>query len=267
MRILVFSFLLSAAPVLGVSDPRTIEKCFKVASRLGGSHLQEAVPTEVSQVKTGNPKTAPVFTELTSENIAKMFSHQYAPSTKPELRGAKGIVYRGLDGQLKVLMWATGEGPIGNSIHHRDAVASVLQQESSVLEKLFETRETIGMLNLQDKLERAARELSQIRSASTITDGIAERFSGFQMTASVDPRTGQLRLESVDLDSSLTSAQVSRGINQTTLHTQEVFDAISRVISSDVRPAEYRIDHLQIRGLSGTEPLRAPAGSRLGRLP
>jgi len=262
--ILCFLFLSLTSFAL---DPRTPEKCLAVLTRWGGAHFDDAVPTQVGQVGTHASSTVPVFREITSENLPQLFTHQFSPNSHPHKRGAKGIVYQGIDGKTKVLMWPTGEDSKGNSIHHRDAVASVLEQEAAILEKLLEKKETVGMLNLQIKLETVARELSQVRKSETIPDGVVERFSGFQMTAFVDPKTGKFSLKSVDLDSSLTSAQISRGIKQTVGETQEVIDAISAALSLDVRPEEYRVEKSRLLNLSRKAPLRAPPKSRLGTLP
>lgn len=228
--------------------------------------VEETVPTMVGQVDTGKTDRAPVFSRITPENIEALFTHVYNPEQSSDLLGAKGILYRGVDGEWKVMMWPTGQGARGNSIHHRDAVASVLAHEAQLLETLALEKDSVGVLALQQKLAELARELSLIRRSDSFSAETLGKFSGFQMTARKNSRTGKLEILSIDLDSSLTTAQVNENINQTTESVNELMGTIASAIDPMIRPRTYRIFKSQRANLTGEERLAAPEGARLEEL-
>lgn len=259
---LVFLFLVPPSVFCADTDPKLLLKCVRILKKIDVQKTP-LIPAEVQQVGTGITRKAKTYTEINRSNIAELFTHQYAPEKDSSLLGAKGIVYRGVDGELKVVFWPTGQETIGNNIHHRDAVASVLQAEVKAMDVVLSDTNNMKVLMLQDALGNLSEQLSQVRSSQSIPDSVAERFSGFQMTAIRDPKTGAYQLKHVDIDSSLTSVQTQRGILQTVEETQNMLDAISRAIDSDLKPESYRLDKSQKQSLTGPEKLHAPAGSRL----
>lgn len=282
LKPLTFSFLafFSAFP-LGAADnqttPNLLRKCASVlplivrgAPQRGAIRdpirtvdISETIPTTVGQVGTANPKKVSTFDKITPENISSIFSNNYTPEKQPDLLGAKGILYRGVDGQWKVLMWPTGEGREGNSIHHRDAVASVLEHESELIKRVALERDSIRPLELSDELARLAKNLSEVRRGYSFPLELLGRFSGFQMTARRNPSNGRIELLSVDLDSSLTSAQITGEVNQTTESVNEMMRTIASVIDPQLKPKEYRVFKRQREILTGSDRLTAPAGSKL----
>jgi len=248
------------------TDPKLLIKCMRILKKINVEQTP-LIPSEVKQINTGASQTAKTYTEVSPSNLAEIFKHQFKPEKDPNLLGAKGIVYRGVDGELKVVIWPTGEGPVGNSIHHRDAVASILQAEAKALEVVLHDTNNMKVLMLQDALSNLSEQLSQIRTAQSIPDSVAERFFGFQMTAVRNQRTGALTLKHVDLDSSLTSVQTQRGIGQTIEETQAMMDAIGEAISPEVKPESFRIEKSHKENLSGFGTLHGPQGSRLEILP
>lgn len=259
---LLFLSLGSFSVFAADTDPKLLIKCARILKKI---NVQETplIPAEFQQVGTGMVRKAKTYTEINDSNISEIFTHQYKPEKDSTLLGAKGIVYRGVDGELKVVFWPTGQGLEGNNIHHRDAVASILQAEVKAMDVVLSDTNNMKVLMLQDALGNLSEQLSQVRSSQSIPDSVAERFSGFQMTAVRDPKTGTVKLKHVDIDSSLTSVQTQRGILQTVEETQNMLDAISQSISPQLKPESYRLDKAQKQSLTGPEKLHAPEGSRL----
>ena len=188
---------------------------------------------EISRNINGQMRSTLGTAQITPENFAHLFAEEYSPG----LFGAKGIGYFDSRGNLHNLFWKTGEGR-GNptQIHHRDALADLLEKESQRIEDAPRSRlpgqrsEAEAWVNFQE----SSAGISSERKTNTIPAEVLRRSQGYQLTAQ-DFR-GKRQITYVDIDSGITSAQLSQGLKpnprMTALFIQKILESIEPSLRS-----------------------------------
>jgi len=197
-------------------------------------------------------RTAYGSNKVTRENIAKLFSNEYMPGQ----RGAKAVVFYDMDGIAHVRIWSTGEGKIGNGIHHRDAIATLIDEEADGLMKRALDLDSEELLELAEKRKRIARDLSTDRRQMVYPSDILENSQGFQLILGSDGR-----VKYFDVDSSITASQISRGEMISAAKLSEMITELHNSITPELRG--YKI--VRIRGLGKMKldgELKLPDGLR-----
>lgn len=199
-------------------------------------------------------RTESTVSAITPDNIERIFTHQY-DSTRPNQFGAKGLLYFDPDGKMRAIMWPTGMGVEGNNIHHKDAVASVIETEATDLTRVVRELENKGdlgsgmlALDLAQELHNVAENLHHNRRQDSFTEEMLHRFQGFQLTATRD-RSGKLHVTKVQISSSVTSTQISR---HEPLLVEELNKGLA-LIRDSIDPELRRYGRVEIDGLSRME--------------
>ncbi len=212
--------------------------------------------TSVGRPGEGNreKRAENTYTQIDTENIERIFAHQYDPE-HPNRFGAKGLLYFDPDGKMRAIMWPTGQGLLGNNIHHKDAVASVIETEANDLTKVvleFEKKGDLASavlaLDLAQELRLVADNLHHNRQQNAFTEEMLHRFQGFQLTAERD-RSGKLVIDRVQISSSVTATQVAR-------HEPLVVAELNKglvIIRDSIAPELRHYGPVEIDGLSKME--------------
>lgn len=222
--------------------------------------ISETIPNILVRDTDGKMMAMPSFNKVNELTLPLLFSHQYE-ANRPNQYGAKGLVYKALNGEWKVLMWSTGQGIQGNNLHHRDALASVLEYESGLIELVAMEKESTNLLKLSMDLKGRADIIRNVRRQENIADELLTRFHGFEMRALKNPTTGTLFLDTIDMESSLASTLSSREIQIDGLELQAAMNAIQASIIPELYPRAYKISRGAKIKFKNRNKLFAPAGT------
>jgi hypothetical protein len=210
------------------------------------------------QGKKGN--TTDLHHRVFPSNIEQIFTHQY-DKTAPHRFGAKAIAVEIQPGVLHVFFFASGKGEIGNNIHHRDALSKTIEHSESYnsqltwkIAELFELYTqrigTPGSDNqfqvdrvLQKSLKRSSHIETAVADLQTRTNrgssgytgfsrGLIQKSQGYQFTAEIV--NGQLKIVEMQIDSSITSAQISQQIEVRRSLQERLLDATLDRISPEL---------------------------------
>lgn len=151
---------------------------------------------------------------------------------------AKGVSYQTETGDYALSFWKTGDGKVGNNIHHRDAFLASMEENAAALERAGNVE---GYVKLADEIEvyRAAG-----RNQSSFTPGMLERGQGYQFT--VESVKGRRAITHIDIDSSITASQISRKVFPTEKQIVDSFD----VVLKNIDPSKLNINTFRYKGLS-----------------
>ncbi len=184
--------------------------------------------------------TERTYSSVTADNIENLFAHQY-DTDHPDQHGAKGLLYFDPDGKMRAILWRTGVGIVGNNIHHKDAIASVVETEARDLHRVIRELEQKGdigtgllALDLVQELNTVAENLHFNRKQDSFTEEMLHRFQGFQLTATRD-RQGKLQVTKVQISSSVTSTQISRSEPMVVDQLNKGMELIRDSIAPDLR--------------------------------
>lgn len=180
---------------------------------------------------TATNRSVVAFDKITPKNFHIIFTHLY--DEQSGFYGAKAIHYQLNNNQSSVVFWPTGNGRTGNNIHHRDALASTMELEAKSY--LEEENEELWV-KTTDELEHF---VTIGRSHESYSDDLLKRSAGFQFSA----KGGKIIF--LDMDSSMTSAQVDRKI---TLSTSFIINSLKAMIKR-ISPQVSNLRNIRIKGL------------------
>jgi hypothetical protein len=178
----------------------------------GGS---DSLEFKLHRAQVGKLKVAGATQAVTAQNIQALFSHEY----REGLRGAKALGYIDTRGQFNIFFWKTGDDRVETGVHHRDALAALLLREAERLES-------------NHYLEQSTA-LSNERVQANIPVALLKRSQGYQLTA--QPVRGTMKVTYIDIDSSITGAQDSAGININVRGTAIMISKVYQAIDPSVR--------------------------------
>lgn len=69
--------------------------------------------------------TTSLYTEITINNLDDVFAFNH--SNEDNVFGAKAVAYKTVDKDIEVCFFAQGKGRVGNNVHHRDVLATIIE--------------------------------------------------------------------------------------------------------------------------------------------
>lgn len=163
---------------------------------------------------------------VTKENISELFQDAYDKRDMTK-RGAKALTYRNSDGKLVVIFWQTSDGVQGTNVHHRDALATLVKEDAAKAEAL--NRDAAYVVH-REEWERLTEES---RDHNVFSDEILKRSQGFQL--STRTVNGKTKVVNIDVASSITNAQGTRGIPINAAELVARIQAVYEAIDPSVR--------------------------------
>ncbi len=210
----------------------TVSNCYADVS----SFARRAHQLPVGKIhRYETPETIEISTKAYSQinewNVFNVFSHRYEKGK--EFFGTKAVILEH-DDHYTLKFWATGKDGTGNNIHHRDALATMLSAKTErYLEREQENQWEVAF-NEQDEF------LNRGRRNDSYSDSLLERSMGLQFTMKNN------RIIYIDFDSSMTSAQVQRGVG---INSQKIVLALKRVLL-DIDSSLLDLKNIRIKGLN-----------------
>lgn len=237
------NLILNAAPAPPLVPLRVMISALQCIESIGGAHgkimkgligeLAENKPPYQSGHSTSkNGDQIPIFYRISQENITKIFTHNY-DSSQPEKFGAKAIAVSIEGEEPTVFFFPTGQGTQAYNVHHRDVLATAVEREldriltseegfqaqvagppdfRKMQNQLASARIDIATLLVPDGLpgKIKTRGLNQDITFRLRSSMIMNQSQGYQLTA--ERRAGKLVITRIDVDSSITSYQISSTI-------------------------------------------------------
>jgi len=212
-----------------------------------------SIDHSIRRLDPENLGTALGSTRIVRSNVDKLFTHQPF-ADNPKLRAIKGISYIDEDGQYHVRFWSTGDGIVGNNVHHRDALSNLIDEEAdNLIERGIEINND-KILDNGIRRKSIAVDISEIRTQDSFPDNILTRSHGFQFI--IDDTGKIIRF---DIDSSIISAQISKGI---VINSQELSNMI-KLVHESIEPSLRGYKVIRIKSLEDLKlnsPLNLPDG-------
>jgi hypothetical protein len=210
--------------------------------------LQNVSRKFINQLGSEYFATTTSYNVINKNNFNDLFSHQY-DSDHLESTGIKAIIYRHLDNDFTVSFWSTGKKEVSNNLHHRDALINAISVEA----KKYDSTEYINE-ELWFKLNEEKDSLENLgRNHQAYTKNLLERSQGFQLTAKEIVLGGVKKkvITYLDIDSSITSAQISQNV----FPSEEMLASQLAQILNRIDPAVLQLKAIRIQGVEDKRKL------------
>jgi len=229
-------------PKVEILESFTIEQRRVLMDRgVTGSNVKSSLIDEsklfynVRRIDSSTTRSAYGSNKVTESNLYDLFSYEYRG-----LKEAKAITYLDEVGDYHIRFWSMGEGNTGNSIHHRDALSDLIDQEAeSLIKQALNTEDEI-LLELGLQRKEIAKSISLNRVQSSFPEDILKRSQGALL---ILDRTGKIRY--FYIDSSILSTQISRG---QTISAKKLSETI-RFLHESIDPELRAYNFVHIKGL------------------
>ncbi|MFM8268883.1 MAG: hypothetical protein ACKN9V_01750 [Pseudomonadota bacterium] len=250
---LLSSFLIGTPITLSADldlNPVMLFKCWRALKKLN-TISTPTVPTKISKQTGNKTNQVPTFTKLNPKTVATLFEDT-SPGV-PKL--VNGLSYRSVDGTPKVLFWP--------EMTHREAVETIIQSELTAIKNYLSNPKTQKLQMLLEAKENLQYLLEKLHSNSDIPQEITERFFGFKINATKAPLSSEIKVNSIDFNSTFTGKSPTGSSFGWAEEFQTMLDAISHSIHPKYRPEFYRIDQSLLDSLWIAPDLKAPRGSKI----
>ncbi len=237
-------------------------------------------------------KSGYMYERLTVGNANRIFRHNF-DSTQPEKFGAKAVALKTILGNIEVWFFATGEGPVGNNVHHRDVLSSMSRSSTERAQQWLNSMHNMSLIytergrlsgqrrtfeeflqfqyfmdttfnRLVDASEAIRlRGINHRSRKSSAFDIMMSRAQGYQMTA--EYRNGQVVITDFKIDSSITAYQEAEGLNlDSRMQNQLLKTTVSR-IGKKLWPNRQPVGMRNSQSLRGSSDLEHPPAAWLRR--
>ena len=177
-----------------------------------------------------------------------------------------GLVYRTVDGSLKVLYWPIQKRVGASGKGHREAIAEILGNELKAVEHYLSNPRNEKLPFLLDVKANYTDLLSEFKKNLEIPEKSSGRFFGFLVQAEKKGDSSDFKVKSIDFDLRLVGEDKMRSSFSLIEEVQGILNEISKSVSPKLRPEVYRLSPSLLESYLGPSALKAPAGSRFIKL-